>query len=128
VTDAIIKYYHFQVSTNMVYLPPPHLAGNRPSYLEAYKNILTSHRRSPMSSASSVIMLVAPNVDALCASQMFARLFKLDDVMYHIIPVSGLNEFEERTNELRQNTAVGIFQPCPLVVLIMFNNSCIRYY
>jgi cell division control protein 45 len=112
----------------MVYLPPPHLAGNRRSYLEAYKDILTSHRRSPLSSASSVIMLVAPNVDALCASQMFARLFKLDDVIYHIIPVSGLNEFEEITNELRQNTAVGIFQPCPLVVLIMSDNSCIPYY
>ena len=56
-------------------------------------------------------MLVAPNVDALCASQMFARLFKLDDVIYHIIPISGLNDFEERTNELRENTTVGIFSP-----------------
>ena len=79
--------------------------------MEAYKDILTSHRRSPLSSASSVIMFVAPNVDALCASQMFARLFKLDDVIYHIIPVSGLNEFEEKTDELKQNTAVGIFSP-----------------
>lgn len=92
----------------MVYLPPPHLADDRRSYLEAYKDILTSHRRSPLSSASSVIMLVAPNVDALCASKMFARLFKLDDVIYSIIPISGLNEFEERINELKPNTTVGI--------------------
>jgi hypothetical protein len=73
-------------------------------------------------------MLVTPNVDALCASRMFANLFKHDDVIYRIIPVSGLNEFERITNEQRENTAVGIFQPGPLVVLIMFNNSCIRYY
>ena len=95
----------------MVYLPPPQPAGDRRSYLEAYKDILTSHRRSPLSSASSVIMLVAPNVDALCASLMFARLFKLDDVIYRIIPISGLDEFEGRTNDLRQNTAVGISGP-----------------
>ena len=54
-------------------------------------------------------MLVAPNVDALCASRMFASLFKQDDVVYRIIPVSGLNEFERITDELRENTAVGIF-------------------
>ena len=98
----------------MVYLPPPQSAGNRRSYLEAYKDIRTSHRRSPLSSASSLIMLVAPNVDALCASKMFARLFKLDDVIYHIIPVSGLIDFEGKINEQRQNTAVGIFQPVHL--------------
>src|SRR5271155_3451304 len=94
----------------MVYLPPPQLAGNRPSYLEAYNGILSSHRRLPLSSASSVIMLVTPNVDALCASRMFASLFKQDDVIYRIIPVSGLNEFETITDELRGNTAVSILQ------------------
>ena len=95
----------------MVYLPLPQLAGNRRSYLEAYNEILSSHRRSPLSSASSVIMLVTPNVDALCASRMFASLFKHDDVIYRIIPVSGLNEFEEIKDELRENTAVGFFSP-----------------
>jgi len=110
----------------MVYLPPPHLAGNRPSYLEAYNRILTSHRRSPLSSASSVILLVTPNVDALCASRMFASLFKQDDVIYRIIPVSGLDEFERITDELRENTAVGILQPHQPVVLIIFNDSCIH--
>ena len=110
-----------------MHLPPPQLAGNRRSYLEAYNEILSSHRRSPLSSASSVIMLVTPNVDALCASRMFASLFKHDDVIYRIIPVSGLNEFERITDALRENTAVGIFQLWPLVMLIVFN-SCIRYY
>ncbi|KAJ7074280.1 CDC45-like protein [Mycena amicta] len=32
-------------------------------------------------------MLVAPDVDALCAARMLADLFKQDDVMYRIIPL-----------------------------------------
>ncbi|KAF8163173.1 CDC45 family [Crassisporium funariophilum] len=88
----------------MVYLPPPHLASDRPSYLDAYNSILTAHRRSPLSSASSVILLVAPNVDALCASRMLASLFMQDDVIYRIIPVSGLDELEHTREEVRLYT------------------------
>ena len=85
----------------MVYLPPPHLAsGSRPSYAEAYGNILTEHRRSPLTSASSVILLVAPDVDAICAARMFADLFKQDDVMHRVIPVSGIAELERLRDEL----------------------------
>ncbi|OCH85305.1 CDC45-like protein [Obba rivulosa] len=85
----------------MVYLPPPHLASaERPSYAEAYAKILASHRRSPATSASSVIMLVAPDVDALCAARMLADLFKQDDVMHRIIPVSGHAELERMREEL----------------------------
>ncbi|KAF9483861.1 CDC45-like protein [Pholiota conissans] len=71
----------------MVHLLPPQLAGDNPSYLQAYNGILSAHRRSPLASASSVIMLVAPDVDALCAARMLAMLFKQDDVGYRIIPV-----------------------------------------
>ncbi|TFY59472.1 hypothetical protein EVJ58_g5762 [Rhodofomes roseus] len=85
----------------MVYLPPPHLASEtRPSYGETYARILATHRRSPTTSASSVIILVAPDVDALCAAQMLAELFKQDDVMYRIIPVSGHAELEHMKDEL----------------------------
>ena len=45
-------------------------------------------------------MLVAPDVDALCASKMLADLFKQDDVMYRIIPVSGHAELEKTRDEL----------------------------
>ena len=72
----------------MVNLLPPQLTGNDNSYLHAYNGILTAHRRSPLTSASSVIMLVAPDVDALCAARMLAMLFKQDDVGDRIIPVS----------------------------------------
>ncbi|KAJ7582626.1 CDC45-like protein [Mycena floridula] len=85
----------------MVYLPPPQLAtSSRPSYAEAYTTILKSHRRSPLTSASSVIMLVAPDVDALCAARMLADLFKQDDVVYRIIPVSGIEELGNVRDEM----------------------------
>lgn len=85
----------------MVYLPPPHLASaSRPSYAEAYTNILAKHRRSPMTTGASVVMLVAPDVDALCAARMLADLLKQDDVLYRIIPVSGHAELERMRDEL----------------------------
>jgi hypothetical protein len=85
----------------MVYLSPPHLASAlRPSYAQAYNTILATHRRSPLTSASSVIILVAPDVDALCAARMLADLFKQDDVMHRIIPVSGIAEMERMRDEL----------------------------
>jgi cell division control protein 45 len=91
----------------MVYLPPPHLASaSRPSYGEAYTNILAAHRRSPLTSASSVILLVAPDVDALCAARMLAELLQQDDVMHRIIPVSGVAELESMKDELATYTEV----------------------
>lgn len=80
---------------------PPHLASvARPSYGEAYSNVLARHRRSPLTSASSVILLVAPDVDALCAARMLAELLSQDDVMHRIIPVSGIAELEAMKDEL----------------------------
>ncbi|KAI9569534.1 CDC45 family [Boletus coccyginus] len=85
----------------MVFLPPPQLASaSRPSYGEAYSTILAAHRRSPLTSASSVILLVAPDVDALCAAKMLAELLKQDDVMHRTIPVSGVAELEAMKDEL----------------------------
>ncbi|KAH0830455.1 CDC45 family [Lanmaoa asiatica] len=85
----------------MVYLPPPQLASaSRPSYGDAYSSILAAHRRSPLTSASSVILLVAPDVDALCAAKMLAELLKQDDVMHRTIPVSGVAELESMKDEL----------------------------
>jgi cell division control protein 45 len=91
----------------MVYIPPPQLATpSRPSYAEIYANILAAHRRSPLTSASSVIILVAPDVDALCAARMLADLFKQDDVMHRTVPVSGIAELEHVRDELITLTEV----------------------
>lgn len=85
----------------MVYLPPPqYVSETRPSYSEAYSKILATHRRSPLTSASSIIILVAPDVDALCAARMLAELFKQDDVMHRIMPVAGVAELERKRDEL----------------------------
>src|SRR5262245_37341078 len=85
----------------MVYLPPPHLSSStKPSYAEAYANVLTAHRRAPLTSASGVVILVAPDVDALCAARMLADLFKQDDVMHRIVPISDLEELETMRDEL----------------------------
>ncbi|KIM87880.1 hypothetical protein PILCRDRAFT_771721 [Piloderma croceum F 1598] len=46
------------------------------------------------------VILVAPDVDALCAAHMLADLFKQDDVMHHIVPVSGIAELENVRDDL----------------------------
>jgi cell division control protein 45 len=98
----------------MVFVPPPHLASaSRPSYAETYNNILAAHRRSPLSAASSVIILVAPDVDALCAAKMFAELFKQDDVMHRITPLSGIADLERMRDELITYSEV-----CRVVIFI----------
>lgn len=51
-------------------------------------------------------MLVAPDVDALCASRMLADLLKQDDIMHRIIPVSGMNELERIRDDLVSNSEV----------------------
>lgn len=108
----------------MVYLPPPQLASaSRPSYSDAYATILATHRRSPLSSASSVILLVAPDVDALCAAKMLAELLKQDDVMHRIIPVSGVAELEAIKDELATYHEVCIHTLHPR--LLLTQTSCI---
>lgn len=95
------------IASLMVYLPPPPFeTPARPGYERAYNEILSTHRRSPLSSASSVIVLVAPDVDALCAARMLADLFKQDDIMHRIIPVPGMNELERIRDDLITNAEV----------------------
>lgn len=53
-------------------------------------------------------MLVAPDVDALCAARMLADLFKQDDVIYRIVPVSGISELERIRDEMISYTEVGL--------------------
>ncbi|EJD02326.1 CDC45-like protein [Fomitiporia mediterranea MF3/22] len=88
----------------MVYLPPPQYESpSKRGYEQAYHDILATHRSSPRSSASSLIMLVAPDVDALCAARMLTDLFKQDDIMHRIIPVSGIDELMRIRDEMVSN-------------------------
>ena len=56
-------------------------------------------------------MLVAPDVDALCAARMLADLFKQDDVMHRIVPVSGIAELERMRDELMSYAEVSCSFP-----------------
>ena len=54
-------------------------------------------------------MLVAPDVDALCAARMLVDLFRQDDIMHRVIPVSGMNELERIRDDMVSNPDVRVF-------------------
>ncbi|KAF8334992.1 CDC45 family [Cantharellus anzutake] len=87
----------------MGFVSPDAGSGRARTYEHAYKSILASRRRFPSTSAASVILLVPPEVDALCAARILSTLFKQDDVGYRIIPVSGYQHLEEIRDELVTN-------------------------
>lgn len=80
--------------------------GTSRTYENAYKSILAARRRSSTFSAASVVILVAPEVDALCAARILSSLFRQDDVPYRIIPVSGFNGLKEIRDELLNHAEV----------------------
>ncbi|KAG6813312.1 hypothetical protein H0H92_012125 [Tricholoma furcatifolium] len=86
-----------------MYVLPPHLANGDTSYAELYADILAAYRSSPMTSASSVIILVAADVDALCAARMLSTLLHHDDIIYRIIPTPGYTELIHAVEEAVQN-------------------------
>jgi hypothetical protein len=62
-------------------------------------------------------MLVAPDVDALCSARMLADLFKQDDLMHRVVPVSGIAELENIRDELMSYSEVCVNRarsPCYL--------------
>lgn len=104
----------------MVYIPPPQIAGGaQPSYAEAYSKILAAFRSSPLTSASSVILLVAPDVDALCAARMLSDLFNQDDVIHRTIPISGFSELESVREELLKYAEVCKLAQLPSFIEIL---------
>lgn len=62
-------------------------------YSQAYTSILKAARGGASSSsgvgASSVLILVAPDVDAVCATRALTALFTEDDIAFRICPVDG---------------------------------------
>ncbi|KAG8907305.1 hypothetical protein FRB99_004754 [Tulasnella sp. 403] len=81
----------------MVYIlpinpPQPHL-----TYIRTYDELLRSRRLAP---DSSVIMLVPPELDALCAAHILSTLFARDDVNLRTIPVAGYPSLQSVKREL----------------------------
>ncbi|RDB20816.1 Protein TSD2 [Hypsizygus marmoreus] len=103
----------------MVWIPPPQLgSGTRPSYGETYAKILAKYRSSPLTAASSVIILVLTDVDALCAARMLSDLLGQDDVIHRIIPLSGYFDLENLKDDLAPYTE--------LHTLIMINLGALQ--
>lgn len=96
----------------MVYVSPDIGNGRVKTYEHAYKSILASRRRAPSTSAASVILLVSPEVDALCSARILSTLFKQDDVGHRIIPVSGYQSLEGIRDEFIGNQEVSL-EPLP---------------
>lgn len=46
------------------------------------------------------MIIVAPDVDALCAARMLETLLRQDNITYRIRPVAGLTAFVDVKNEL----------------------------
>jgi len=74
------------------------------AYGQAYQSIVAQHRAA---SASSILIAVAPDIDALCAATMLATLLTQDNITHRITPVAGLKAFSDLKLELAQNEQVG---------------------
>jgi cell division control protein 45 len=73
------------------------------AYGQAYQSIVSQHRSA---SASSILIAVAPDIDALCAATMLATLLTQDNITHRITPVAGLDAFRLLKDELAQNEQV----------------------
>ena len=83
---------------------------DRCKYRRAYEAILASARLSSSSSSGtvSVLILVAPDVDALCACRILVKMLSHDHVGHNVVPVSGWNELARVNREMVDgNTKVG---------------------
>ncbi|KAK0522787.1 DNA replication initiation factor cdc45 [Tilletia horrida] len=71
----------------------PYYSARTKDYTHAYNAIFKAARSRPGSSSgggtSAVLILVAPDVDAICAARVLIQLLKDDDIPYHVIPVNG---------------------------------------
>ena len=88
----------------MVYILPRNPHNPERTYSHAYDQILRERRLAP---DSSVILLVPPDLDALCAAHILTTLFERDDVNLRTIPVSSFNDLESEVRELGQSADVG---------------------
>lgn len=73
-------------------------------YGQTYDSIVRSARvaQSKGSSTCPVLLIVAMDIDALCACKMLQYLFKQDSIKYRVIPASGWKELSKITEQIRE--------------------------
>lgn len=72
----------------------PHYSHQNLDYSHAYAAIQKAARSRAFGSAGgggggAVLILVSPDVDALCAARIFTALLRDDEVPHRVIPVEG---------------------------------------
>lgn len=87
----------------MVYILPKNPHRPRLTYNQAYEDILRSRRLAP---GSQVILIVPPELDALCAANILETLFVRDDVPYRVIPVAGFHSLQHERDGLLKTAHV----------------------
>ncbi|KAG8704339.1 hypothetical protein FRC09_003610 [Ceratobasidium sp. 395] len=83
----------------MVVVVPPSGRAQR-TYATEYKAIVGRYVRSPAKSASSIVIISAPDVDALCATRILTSMFRNEGVLYRVTPISGYPDLTEYREEL----------------------------
>lgn len=78
---------------------------SKKEYHTAYNSILSSARkaislRQANSSAATVLVLCAPDVDALCACRILVALLNADCIGYRVVPVSGWSDLSRINQEM----------------------------
>jgi hypothetical protein len=83
---------------------------NSRAYPRAYREILNSARASASTSNAGqvgVLVLVAPDVDALCACRILVGLLRHDQIGHNVVPVAGWSELARVNREMVEgNTKV----------------------
>ncbi|QRW14540.1 PAB-dependent poly(A)-specific ribonuclease subunit PAN2 [Ceratobasidium sp. AG-Ba] len=83
----------------MVVVVPPSGRAQR-TYATEYKSIVGRYVRSPAKSASSIVIISAPDVDALCATRILTSMFRNEGVLHRVTPISGYPDLTEYREEL----------------------------
>lgn len=91
----------------MVIVVPPAGKTSR-TYATEYKSIVARYVRSPAKSASSIVIVSSPDVDALCATRILASMFRNEGVLYRVTPISGYPELTAYREELLKSPEVSL--------------------
>lgn len=66
----------------------------------------------------SVLILVAPDCDALCAARILTNLFKTDGVEFKMVAVAGYTDVQNEVNQAMTPSEIGGANPLRSVILI----------
>ena len=89
----------------MLLAPPDTSNPHSQSYGTAYRDIVNTSRKR-QSSANAVVILAAPDVDALCGVRILVDMLKIDGILHNVRVVSGYAELENVRAEIVEDAEV----------------------